>query len=203
MKIICIGRNYILHAQELNNPIPSKPIWFLKPETTLLLKNKAFYVPDFSNDIHYEAELVFRINKLGKNIQEKFAHTYYNEVAVGVDFTARDVQNICKEKGLPWTEAKCFDGAAPLSNFVTLDSLKNAGSIEFRLFKNGEQKQHGFSKNMLFPIDKIIAYVSQFVTLKIGDLIFTGTPAGVGPVAMNDLLEVYLEDKLMLKVPIK
>ena len=203
MKIICIGRNYVQHAKELNNPVPSKPVWFLKPETTLLLKNKPFFLPDFSKDIHYEAELVFKICKLGKNISEKFAHTYYDEVAVGVDFTARDIQNAAKEKGLPWTEAKCFDGAAPISEFVRISDLKNPMEIEFSLSKNGLVMQRGNSKEMLFSIDKIIAYVSQFVTLKIGDLIFTGTPAGVGKVEIGDLLEVYLEDEMLLEVPVK
>jgi len=203
MKIICIGRNYVMHAKELNNPVPEKPVFFMKPETALLLKNRPFFHPDFSNDIHYEAELVFRINKVGKYIQEKFAHTYYNQLAIGIDLTARDIQSKCKAKGLPWEIAKAFDSSAPLSEFIPIDEFKSVNDIQFSLNKNGEEVQHGNSADMLFSIDKIIAYVSQFVTLKIGDLIYTGTPAGVGKIAVGDEFEAFIEGKSMLKMRVK
>jgi len=203
MKIICIGRNYVMHAKELNNPVPEKPVFFMKPETALLLKNRPFFHPDFSNDIHYEVELVFRINKVGKYIQEKFAHTYYNQLAIGIDLTARDIQSECKAKGLPWEIAKAFDSSAPLSEFISIDEFKSVNDIQFSLNKNGEEVQHGNSGDMLFNIDKIIAYVSQFVTLKIGDLIYTGTPAGVGKIAVGDEFEAFIEGKSMLKMRVK
>ncbi len=203
MKIICIGRNYIDHAKELNNPVPQEPVFFMKPDTALLLKNQPFFYPEFSSDIHFETELVVRIKKVGKHIQEKFANTYYDELAVGIDFTARDLQQKCKEKGLPWEIAKGFDHAAPLSKFVPKTEFQNVQNINLRLDKNGKTVQQGNTKEMLFSVDQIIAYISQFVTLKIGDLIFTGTPAGVGPIAIGDRLEAYLDDKPLLKVDVK
>ncbi|MBI9033035.1 MAG: fumarylacetoacetate hydrolase family protein [Bacteroidales bacterium] len=203
MKIICIGRNYIDHAKELNNPVPKEPVFFMKPDTALLLKNQPFFYPEFSSDIHFETELVVRIKKVGKHIQEKFAPSYYDEVAVGIDFTARDLQQKCKEKGLPWEIAKSFDHAAPLSKFIAKTSFQDVQNIKLRLDKNGETVQLGNTKDMLFTVDQIIAYISQFITLKIGDLIYTGTPAGVGPVTIGDHLEAFLDDKLLLKVDIK
>jgi 2-keto-4-pentenoate hydratase/2-oxohepta-3-ene-1,7-dioic acid hydratase in catechol pathway len=193
MKFICIGRNYAEHAKELNNAVPSEPVIFFKPETALLINKQPFFYPEFSKDIHYECEIVVRINRLGKNIQKQFAHRYYEEIGLGIDFTARDLQNHLKEKGLPWEKAKGFDGSAVLGKFVPVNSLKNKENIEFQLLKNGSVVQTGFSKDMIFDIDAIIEHVSQFVTLKIGDIIFTGTPAGVGPVAVGDKLEGFLE----------
>ena len=203
MKIICIGRNYVDHAKELNNPLPEKPVFFLKPETSLLLKNRPFYYPEFSNEIHYETELVIKINKNGKYIQEKFANTYYKELGLGIDFTARDLQRNCKQKGLPWEIAKGFDNSAPLSKFISFDELQNSNHILFHLDLNGKKVQNGSSKDMIFSIDKIISYISQFITLKMGDLIFTGTPAGVGPVKIGDHLEGYIEDKKMFDFRVK
>ncbi|MEN8224633.1 MAG: fumarylacetoacetate hydrolase family protein [Bacteroidota bacterium] len=204
MKIICIGRNYIDHAKELNNPVPEKPVFFLKPDTALLRRNKPFYYPDFSEDIHYECELVVKINKLGKNIQKKFAHTYYDEIGVGIDFTARDLQSHSKKKGLPWEIAKAFDASAPLSmDFIRKDEFQALNNISFHLDKNGERVQDGNSSDMIFDFDELIVYLSKFFTLKTGDLIFTGTPAGVGPVKIGDKLEAYIGDRLMLKCHIK
>jgi len=203
MKIICIGRNYVTHAKELNNPIPEKPVFFMKPETALLIKNRPFFHPEFSKDIHYEVELVFRINKVGKYIQEKFAHSYYDKVGIGIDLTARDIQSQCKAKGLPWEVAKAFDSSAPLSHFIPLDEFDSVRNINFSLNKNGQQVQKGNSGDMLFDIDHIIAYVSQFVTLKIGDLIYTGTPAGVGKMVVGDEFEAFIEGKSMLKMQVK
>jgi 2-keto-4-pentenoate hydratase/2-oxohepta-3-ene-1,7-dioic acid hydratase in catechol pathway len=213
MKILAIGRNYIDHAKELNNPVPSEPVVFMMPETALVRKNQPFYYPDFSNDIHYEVELVVKINRLGKNISEQFAHRYYNEIGIGVDFTARDLQSRLKEKGLPWEKAKAFDGAAPLGDFLSLDTLAklkgkdsvaNLGSdINFSLEKNGEMVQEGNSKDMIFSIDMLIAHVSQYFTLKIGDLIFTGTPVGVGPVKIGDELSAKIEGKELLTVQVR
>ena len=203
MKIICIGRNYVMHAKELNNPIPEKPVFFMKPDSSLLLKNRPFFHPNFSSDIHYEVELVFRINKVGRHIQEKFAHTYYHEVAIGIDLTARDLQSECKSKGLPWEIAKAFDSSAPLSEFIPIEKLKSENNINFSLNKNGEEVQNGNSKDMLFNIDQIIVYLSQFVTLKIGDLIFTGTPAGVGKISVGDEFEAFIEGSPMLKMRVK
>jgi len=203
MKIICIGRNYVTHAKELNNPIPEKPVFFMKPETALLIKNRPFFHPEFSKDIHYEVELVFRINKVGKYIQEKFAHSYYDKVGIGIDLTARDIQSQCKAKGLPWEVAKAFDSSAPLSHFIPLDEFDSVRNINFSLNKNGQKVQKGNSGDMLFDIDHIIAYVSQFVTLKIGDLIYTGTPAGVGKMVVGDEFEAFIEGKSMLKMQVK
>lgn len=194
MKIICIGRNYADHAKELNNAVPSKPVFFLKPETALLPRRNPFYYPDFTKDLHFEGELVLKIGKPGKHIEERFASSYIDSIGMGIDFTARDIQKQCKEKGLPWEKAKAFDHSAPVGReFIPYADFKDPASINFRLDKNGETVQSGNTKDMLFNFDQIIAYVSQFVMLKLGDLIFTGTPAGVGPVAIDDSLEGFIE----------
>jgi len=204
MKIICIGRNYRDHAKELNSEIPTEPVFFLKPDTALLPKRTPFYIPNFTNDLHHEIELVVKINKLGKNISKKFAHTYYNEIGLGIDFTARDVQQECKAKGLPWEKAKSFDYSAPLSEtFIKKSELGDLKNISFSLLKNGEHVQQGNSVDMLFDIDAIIEYISKFITLKIGDLIFTGTPAGVSAVSIGDHLEGFIGDMKMLDLKIK
>jgi 2-keto-4-pentenoate hydratase/2-oxohepta-3-ene-1,7-dioic acid hydratase in catechol pathway len=203
MKIICIGRNYSAHAKELNNPVPKEPVVFLKPDTALLPKSMPFFYPSFSKDIHYEAELVVKIDRVGKNISQKFAHKYYSELSVGIDFTARDLQQECKEKGLPWERAKAFDGSAPVGRFIGKDKFQTLSDLNFSLKINGELKQQGNTGNMLLSIDAIIAYVSQFFTLKIGDLIFTGTPEGVGPIAINDSFEAFLEGEKVLDLKIK
>lgn len=203
MKIICIGRNYVDHAKELNNPVPKEPVFFMKPDTALIQSRNPFIHPSFSNDIHHEIELVIKISKIGKHIEERFAHKYYEEITVGVDFTARDVQQQCKEKGLPWEKAKAFDGSAPTGKFVNISEFNDINNLNFSLQINGETKQQGNTKDMLFNINQIIAYVSQFVTLKIGDYIFTGTPAGVGPVKIGDKLDCFLEDKKLLSFNVK
>lgn len=204
MKIICIGRNYADHAKELQNDVPTEPVFFFKPDTAILPKKQPFYIPEFTNDLHFELEIVLRINKLGKNIKEKFAHTYYDEIGLGIDFTARDLQKECKEKGLPWEKAKGFDYSAPVGDeFISVRELKNLNDLNFSLYKNGKRVQQGNTKDMIFSFDKIIAYISQFVTLKIGDLIFTGTPAGVGRVEIGDVLEGYIEDRKILSLKIK
>ena len=202
MKIICIGRNYAKHIEELKNERPSDPVIFMKPDSAILLKNNPFFIPPFSEDIHYEVELVVRIKKIGKFIDEKFAPKYYDEIGLGIDFTARDLQSKLKEKGLPWEKAKAFDGSAVVGNFVDKSDL-DMSRIRFQLVKNGELVQDGDSTHMLWSIDEIISYVSQFFTLKIGDLIFTGTPAGVGKVASDDVLEGSLEGKRMFEVRVK
>ena len=197
MKIICIGRNYAEHAKEMKSEVPAEPVFFMKPETALLKDENPFYYPEFSKEVHHEAELVIRMNKNGKNIQKQFARKYYDELTIGIDFTARDLQAKCKAKGLPWEKAKAFDGAAPIGAFVPLTRFKNLNNIAFRLDINGKTIQKGSTKDMLFSFDTIIEYVSQFVTLKTGDLIFTGTPEGVGPVKIGDKLEAFIEkDKL-------
>ena len=203
MKIICIGRNYVNHAKELGNQILSEPLFFLKPETAIQPKGHPFFIPDFSDDIHYEVELVVKIDKTGKNIEEKYAYKYYNEIGLGIDFTARDVQDDCKAKGLPWEKAKGFDGAAQISRTFINKSELDLNDISFLLEKNGEQVQVGNSKDMLFSFDKIIAYISKFYTLKIGDLIYTGTPAGVGKVEKGDILKGFIGEKEMFKVVVK
>lgn len=203
MKIICIGRNYVDHAKELNNPVPAKPVFFMKPDTALLQRRNPFYYPDFSKDVHYETELVIKICKNGRHIEEKFAHTYYDEIGIGIDFTARDVQSECKKKGLPWEIAKAFDQSAPLGNFLPKSTFNNLQDISFSLEINGEKRQVGNSKNMIFSFDQIIAYVSKFITLKIGDLIFTGTPEGVGPTKINDHFEAFIQDKKLLEFNVK
>ncbi len=203
MKIICIGRNYVKHAEELNNEVPEKPLFFMKPETALIRSRLPFYYPDFSQNIHYEAELVLRICKLGKHIQKRFAHTYYDAIGVGLDFTARDVQEECKKKGHPWEIAKAFDGSAVVSEFVPLTKLDDPDDILFSLEKNGTIVQEGSSKQMIHDFGDLISYISKFVTLKIGDMLFTGTPAGVGPVKVGDKLELFLEGRSMLTLPVK
>jgi len=203
MKIICIGRNYIDHAKELNNPVPSEPVFFMKPETALLKNNRDFFYPGFSNDIHHEVELVVRINKIGIHIQEKFAHTYYDEIGLGIDFTARDLQAKQKKKGLPWEIAKAFDYSAPISKFISKTELGDLNHLQLSLKKNGNLVQNGSTADMIFSIDKIIAYVSQYVSFKIGDLIYTGTPAGVGPVKIGDQLTGYIDDREMFSFKIK
>lgn len=203
MKIICIGRNYAEHAKELNNPIPEEPVFFMKPDSAILINNKPFFLPDFSDEIHHEVEIVIKINRLGKNVQRKFASRYYEEITVGIDFTARDLQRICKAQGKPWEIAKGFDGSAVLGEFISLSELKNQDEIDFSLNINGVKVQTGNTRDMLFGIERIIEYVSQFMTLKMGDIIFTGTPAGVGPVKINDRLEAYIEDRKLLDFMVK
>lgn len=203
MKIICIGRNYANHAKELGNTIPTEPLFFLKPETAIQPKGHPFFIPDFSNEIHYEVELVIKIDKIGKNIEELFAHKYYSQIGLGIDFTARDIQEECKAKGLPWEKAKGFDGAAQISRSFINKSELDLNDISFLLEKNGEQVQIGNSKDMLFSFDKIISYISKFYTLKIGDLFFTGTPAGVGKVEKGDILKGFIGEKEMFKVVVK
>ncbi len=202
MKIICVGRNYSEHAKELNNAIPDAPVIFMKPPTAILRGND-FYYPEFSKDIHYECELVFRVCKNGKHIDEKFASKYIDAVAVGIDFTARDIQAEQKKKGLPWEIAKAFDNSAVISEFVATASLKNLSSIQFHMAKNGNVVQEGNAGDMIFSIEQIISYVSGFFSLQQGDLIFTGTPAGVGPVAIGDKLEGFLEGEKKFEIAIK
>ena len=203
MKIICIGRNYANHAKELGNDIPSEPLFFLKPETAIQPKGHPFFIPDFSDEIHYEVELVIKINKNGKHIEERFAHTYYSQIGLGIDFTARDIQEECKLKGLPWERAKGFDGSAQISKTFINKSELNLNDISFGLEKNGVIVQSGNSYDMIFNFDKIISYLSEFYTLKTGDLIYTGTPAGVGRVIAGDRLKGFITDKEMLKVVVK
>lgn len=203
MKIICIGRNYIDHAKELNNDLPEKPVFFLKPDSALVTRNKPFFYPDFSKNVHHELELVLKIQRLGRSIPEKFAGRYYSEIGLGIDFTARDLQNEMKEKGLPWEIAKGFDYSAPVSGFVPLSELEDPENVDFHLELNGKKVQQGNSRELIFSFDRIISYVSRFMTLKTGDLIFTGTPAGVGPVHIGDHLVAYLQEKKMLDFYIK
>jgi acylpyruvate hydrolase len=203
MKIICIGRNYAEHAKEMKAQVSETPVFFMKPDTAILRNGYDFYMPDFTNDLHYECELVYRIDKVGKNIAEKFAHKYYAAVTIGIDFTARDLQQNCKEKGLPWEIAKAWEHSAPISTeFIELSTI-DATNISFELKKNGSVVQQGNSTEMIFNIDQIIAYISTFMTLKKGDLIFTGTPAGVGPVVIGDVLEGFLEGKKMFTFHVK
>jgi acylpyruvate hydrolase len=203
MKIIAIGRNYAEHAKELNNPVPTVPVIFLKPDTALLKDNKPFYHPDFSEDVHHELEVVLKISKEGKHISEKFAANYYEEIALGVDFTARDIQSRHKEKGLPWELAKAFDNSAPVSSFVPKTEFGDIYNINFHLDVNGETRQTGNTQSLLFSFEFIIAFVSKYFTLKKGDLIFTGTPAGVAKVNVGDRLEGYLEDKKLIDFLVK
>lgn len=203
MKIICIGRNYVEHARELNNPLPDEPVFFLKPDTAIIIRNRPFFYPDFSKNIHYEVELVLKIRKNGRHVRPEFANTYYDEIGIGIDFTARDVQDKLKQKGLPWEAAKAFDGSAPVSNFVPVSKFTDPKNIQFRLFKNGELVQDGNSGLMIFDFDQILVHVSKYVTLKMGDLVFTGTPAGVGPVKIGDRLEAFIGNDMMLKCDIK
>ena len=203
MKIICIGRNYVEHALELKNDIPEEPVFFLKPDTALLPKNSPFYLPDFSKDIHYEVELVLKISKEGKHIEEKFAHRYFDQATVGIDFTARDIQQKQKEKGLPWEPAKAFDHSAPVGDFIPLIEIADPEKMSFRLDINGKTVQAGTKELMIFSFDKVISYVSGFITLRKGDLIFTGTPKGVGQVHPGDLLEAFLEEMKLLTVQVR
>ena len=202
MKIICIGRNYADHISELGNERPTDPIIFMKPDTAILKNNDPFYYPEFSNDIHHEVEVLVRINKQGKSIEEKFASDYYNEIGLGIDFTARDLQTIAKEKGLPWERAKAFNGSAPISTFIPKGDT-DLTDLNFKLLKNGEEVQNGNTSLMLWPIDELISYVSKFILLKIGDIIFTGTPKGVGSVKIGDQLTGYMDDQLMFDFEIK
>jgi acylpyruvate hydrolase len=203
MKIICIGRNYVEHAQELNNPVPESPVFFMKPDSALLINNNPFFIPSFSNEVHYEAEIVLKVSRLGKNIDSKFAHRYYNSITVGIDFTARDLQEKCKKAGHPWEIAKAFDQSAVVNKFISIDSVPDRDSISFRLDLNGNTVQNGNTRNMIFSFDEIISYVSTFITLKTGDLIFTGTPAGVGPVKEGDQLTASVEGQVVLDFNIK
>lgn len=203
MKIICVGRNYRAHAAELKNEVSKEPVLFLKPQTAIPIKGQPFFYPDFSKEIHYEAEVVVKIKKLGKHIAPEFAHKYYDELSLGIDFTARDLQSECKEKGLPWEKAKAFDGSAALGSFISKEKFKDMNNIDFQLFLNGEKKQDGNSKDMLFSIDELIAYISTFFTLKIGDVIYTGTPEGVGEVKKGDQLEGVLGGEKVLKIAIR
>jgi len=202
MKIICIGRNYAEHAKEMKSEVPTEPVFFLKPETALL-KDKDFYYPGFTKDLHHEVEIVLKISKNGKHIAEEFASQYYNEIGIGIDFTARDLQMKCKEKGLPWEKAKAFDNAAPIGEFVPKETFADLKNISFHLNINGSQRQAGNTKDLIFSFEKIISYVSQFITLKTGDLIFTGTPEGVSAVNIGDVLEASIENKKMFQLNIK
>ena len=203
MKIICIGRNYSEHAKELNNEVPAEPVIFMKPKSALLLKDKPVYYPEFTDDLQYECEVVVKISKNGKYIQERFAHKYYNEVSVGLDFTARDLQRKQQQKGLPWEIAKAFDSSAVVGQMRPLSRFTPASGFDFHLLLNGKEVQHGNTNDMIFPISKVISYASQFFTLQVGDLIYTGTPAGVGAVQIGDRLEGYLEGEKLFACEIK
>lgn len=203
MKIIAVGRNYIDHAKELDNPVPDQPVIFLKPDTAVLKDNKDFYIPDFSKDIHYECELVVRICNEGKHVAKKFAHKYYDAIGLGIDFTARDLQSQLKSKGLPWELAKSFDHSAVISPLLPKENFTDPNAITFSLTKNGEVVQLGNTADMIFDIDTLITFISRYITLRKGDLIYTGTPAGVGPVVIGDKLEGFLADKLMFSTLIK
>ncbi len=203
MKIICIGRNYVDHAKELNNAIPDEPVVFMKPDSAILQSTKPFFIPSFSQDVHHELEVVVKIKKVGKHIQKKFARKYYDSFTVGIDFTARDLQSQLKSKGLPWEKAKAFDGSAPVGKFIKLKESENLDNVSFSLTNNGEVVQSGNTKDMLFSVDTIIEHVSKYYTLKIGDLIFTGTPAGVSKVAIGDVLEAKVGSQSLLTIPVK
>ncbi|PKQ64897.1 2-hydroxyhepta-2,4-diene-1,7-dioate isomerase [Labilibaculum filiforme] len=203
MKILAIGRNYVNHAKELNNPVPEEPVVFSMPDSALLKNNNDFYFPDFSKDIHHEVEVVVKISRVGKNIPLEFAHRYYDEIGLGIDFTARDIQADCKKKGLPWEKAKAFDGAAPISKFISKDKFKDVNQLNFHLDINGTRVQTGNTSNMIFSIDYLISYLSKYFTLKIGDMIYTGTPEGVGPVKIGDRLVAELEGEEMMDFNIR
>lgn len=203
MKIICIGRNYADHAREFHNDVPEKPIFFLKPDTSIIIRNRPFFYPDFSQDIHYETEIVLKINRLGKNIEPRFAHRYYRELTVGIDFTARDLQRQCKENGWPWEIAKGFEGSAPLGKFIDKEHFEDIRNLPFGLELNGQVVQKGNTRDLVFSFEELIAYVSRYFTLKMGDLIFTGTPAGVGPVKIGDHLSAYIQEKTLLDFRVK
>lgn len=203
MKIICIGRNYVKHIEELKNERPEEPVVFLKPDSAILLKQHPFVIPEFSSDIHHEIEIIVKISKVGKYIAPKFAHKYYDEIGVGIDFTARDLQQKLKDKGLPWEKAKAFDGSAVIGDFLSKKVFSSVENLNFELTKNGISVQKSNSSLMLWNIDELISYVSQYFTLKIGDIIFTGTPEGVAVVKPNDVLEGFLEDKKLFRTQIK
>lgn len=202
MKIICVGRNYTEHAKELNNPVPDTPLLFMKPSSALLERSKPFFYPAFSKDIHYEAEIVLKISGNIRSVEERFAHKYYQEITIGIDFTARDVQEVCKKKGHPWEIAKAFDGSAPVGKFINLEQV-NREAIGFQLRKNGTVVQDGNTKDLIFSFDHLVSYISRFFTLHTGDLIFTGTPAGVGPVQIGDALEGFIEGEHLLSCRVK
>ena len=203
MKIICVGKNYLKHIQELDRQRPTEPVFFLKPDSSIIIRNRPFFLPDFSEEIHHEVELLFRICKVGKCIQPKFAHTYYDAIGLGIDFTARDLQRKCVAEGNPWEIAKAFDGSAVISKFVEKEHFGDLKNLDFKLLLNDQCVQHGNSKDMLFSIDDIICHVSKFMTLKIGDIIFTGTPEGVGKVAINDHLQGFIGEEKFLDFKIK
>lgn len=203
MKLICIGRNYTDHIAELENERPSNPVVFLKPDTAILLKKQPFFIPDFSNEVHHEVEVLVKINKVGKYIDRKFAHKYYDEISLGIDFTARDLQSELKQKGLPWEKAKSFDGAAVIGDWVSKENFSDVNNIDFRLENNNKIVQQGNTKLMLWKIDELIEYVSKYFTLKIGDVIFTGTPAGVGVVKADDILTGYIQEQQFFSIKVK
>jgi len=203
MKLICIGRNYTKHIEELNSEKPTDPVIFLKPDSAILAKNHPFVIPDFSDNIHYEVEVIVKINRVGKHIDKKFSHKYYDEIGLGIDFTARDLQNKLKDKGLPWEKCKAFDGSALIGKWLPKSQFKDVNNIPFSLFKNDEIVQNGNTSNMLWKIDEIIEYVSKYFTLKIGDIIFTGTPEGVGKVFANDRLKGLIENTEMFSITVK
>ena len=203
MKIICVGRNYTDHIKELENNKPKDPVLFLKPDSSIILNNKPFFIPDFSKNIHYELELIIKISRLGKHIQEKFSHKYYDFIGLGIDFTARDLQSDLKNKGLPWEKSKAFDGSCFISKWINKSEFNDVNNLNFNLNKNGKTVQKTNSKLMLWKIDELISYISTFFTLKIGDVIFTGTPAGVGNVSIGDNLEGFIEDNKIFNLNIK
>ena len=201
MKIICVGRNYAEHARELGNEVPTKPVLFIKPSSALKVNHKPFYIPEFTNELHYEGEIVIKINQHGKHIAKQFAHKYYDQITIGFDLTARDLQRQCKEKGLPWEISKAFDGAAIVGKFVPINEVSTP--VKFHITKNQKTVQEGSSDQMIFSIDELVAYISTYFTLNKGDMIFTGTPAGVGPLAIGDQLEGFIEDKNLVRCDIK
>jgi len=203
MKLICIGRNYAQHISELKSEKPSEPVVFLKPDTAILLKKQPFFIPDFSNEVHHEVEVLVKINRVGKYIDSKFAHKYYEQIGLGIDFTARDLQQELKGKGLPWEKSKAFDGSAVIGKWVSKSNYENVNNIPFSLFKNNQIVQSSTTEDMLWSIDEIIAYVSQYFTLKIGDIIFTGTPSGVGKVQSNDFLKGYIGEEEFFSIKVK
>ena len=203
MKIFCVGRNYVDHAKELNNEVPDEPVIFMKPKSALLQPHTPFYYPEFTNELHYECELVLRIAKNGKYIQEKFANKYYDAVTAGIDFTARDIQNELKQKGLPWEKAKAWDNSAVIGKWIPFANIKDRHKINFALYKNKELVQTGNSEEMLFDFDYIVSYISNFFSINIGDLIFTGTPAGVGEIVVGDEIEAFMDEQSMLTLDVK